>query len=144
MTESASNDPRPWYHEGLQFSCTECGSCCTGEPGYVWVTAAEIETLAAALKIDVAVVEDSFVRRVGKRKSLLEQENGDCVFFDAQTRRCAVYDARPDQCRTWPFWQSNLKSPRTWAHTCRVCPGSGQGTLVPVAQIETRLALVKV
>ena len=26
-----------WYSEGLRFECTQCGACCSGEPGYVWV-----------------------------------------------------------------------------------------------------------
>ena len=37
----------PWYQQGLKFHCLGCGDCCTGEPGYVWVTKAEIAALAA-------------------------------------------------------------------------------------------------
>jgi len=43
----------PWYHAGLQFQCTQCGSCCTGAPGYVWINKEEIAALAAVLKLDV-------------------------------------------------------------------------------------------
>ena len=74
---------KPWYHEGLRFRCLECGRCCTGEPGYVWVTAAEIALLAAALQMEASAFEDAFVRTVGKRRSLVELPNGDCVFFDS-------------------------------------------------------------
>ena len=63
------------------------------------------------------------------RKSLIEYDNGDCVFFDGKTRKCTVYDARPRQCRTWPFWDSNVRTPEAWAETCEVCPGSGKGKL---------------
>ena len=38
----------PWYHAGLKFTCTQCGDCCSGTPGYVWVTNEEIVALAAA------------------------------------------------------------------------------------------------
>ena len=79
--------------------------------------------------LDVEEFEDKYVRRVGARKSLKEFPTGDCVFFDGQTRKCTVYEARPRQCRTWPFWDSNLKSPDDWKHTCSVCPGSGKGQL---------------
>jgi Fe-S-cluster containining protein len=134
----------PWYHAGLQFSCTQCGDCCTGAPGYVWVTNDEIAALAAAAGLDVASFEDQYVRRVGARKSLKEFPNGDCVFFDGQTRKCTVYEARPRQCRTWPFWDSNLKTPADWQQTCEVCPGSGRGQLYPLEEIESRRRVVKV
>ena len=36
----------PWYKDGLRFTCTQCGDCCTGEPGYVWVTEEEMKQIA--------------------------------------------------------------------------------------------------
>ena len=39
-------DDDPWYRDGLAFTCTRCGACCTGAPGYVWVDADEIAALA--------------------------------------------------------------------------------------------------
>jgi Fe-S-cluster containining protein len=134
----------PWYSDGLQFTCTECGDCCSGAPGYVWVTNEEIEALAAVVGITAEAFEDQYVRRVGVRKSLKEFPSGDCVFLDSQTRKCSVYQARPRQCRTWPFWDSNLKTPEDWKHTCAVCPGSGQGQLHNLDEIESRRRVVKV
>lgn len=131
-------DKSPWYRDGLRFECTQCGNCCTGAPGFVWVNAAEIESLAKLRNEPLAEFEQRYVRRVGARRSLLERENGDCVFFDGQSRRCTVYEARPRQCRTWPFWDSNLKRPDDWAHTCQVCPGSGQGKLHSIEVIEAQ------
>ena len=122
---------KPWYHEGLRFQCVECGHCCIGEPGYVYVVKSEIEALAEAVGVGGPEFEEKFVRRVGRRRSLVELANGDCVFFDRVTRRCRVYEARPRQCRTWPFWASNLRTPEAWLQTCRVCPGSGRGPIVP-------------
>ncbi len=104
----------PWYRDGLKFACTGCGDCCTGAPGYVWVNQAEIEMLAAAVGLDAEEFQRRFVRAVGVRKSLTELANGDCVFFDGESRRCRVYEARPRQCRTWPFWPSNLATPAAW------------------------------
>ncbi len=132
----------PWYRDGLRFGCLGCGYCCTGSPGYVWVGAAEIEALAAAMGLDIPQFAEAFVRSVGRRKSLVEMPNGDCVFFDGQTRRCRVYDVRPSQCRTWPFWQSNVRSPRTWVETCRACPGIGQGPFFSCEEIQDRLSIV--
>ena len=73
--------------------------------------------------------------RIGVRKSLIEYENGDCVFFDNKTRKCNVYELRPRQCRTWPFWDSNIATPEAWKETCQVCPGSGQGKLYSVEEV---------
>ena len=36
----------PWYADGLQFTCTQCGDCCTGDPGVVWVTDEELKAIA--------------------------------------------------------------------------------------------------
>jgi Fe-S-cluster containining protein len=135
--------PEPWYKDGLQFECTQCGDCCTGAPGYVWVTQEEIDVLAAKVGMDVETFEQTFTRRVGVRRSLIEYSNGDCVFLDDQ-RRCLVYEARPTQCRTWPFWESNLKNPQTWRRTCEACPGCSRGNLVPLEEITRQAAAVKV
>jgi Fe-S-cluster containining protein len=135
---------QPWYHRGLRFQCTGCGQCCTGAPGFVWVNKADIEALAAAVGLEVARLEQEYVRRVGIRKSLVELSGGDCVFFDPQTRRCKVYHARPRQCRSWPFWQSNVRTPSDWARTCEVCPGSGLGPIVPREEIDVRVAALRV
>lgn len=135
----------PWYKDGLQFTCSQCGDCCTGAPGFVWVNDEEIAAMAGvASGGDIDQFEHDYVRKVGIRKSLVEFPNGDCVFFDGVTRKCNVYSARPRQCRTWPFWDSNLRTPKTWADTCQVCPGSGQGKLHQLEEIETQRKMVKV
>ena len=135
----------PWYKDGLQFTCSQCGDCCTGAPGFVWVNGAEIQALADEVTGgDVDEFERLYVRKVGIRRSLVEFPNGDCVFFDNQTRKCGVYNARPRQCKTWPFWDSNLQTPEDWKHTCEVCPGSGQGQLHQLTVIEEQRRQVKV
>lgn len=126
----------PWYAEGLRFTCTQCGDCCSGEPGYVWVDQAEIDAMANVMGLDVDEFESKFVRQVGTERSLVEYPDGDCILLDPKTRRCTVYDARPVQCRTWPFWDSNLKRKKDWQETCEVCPGAGKGKLYKLDQIE--------
>ncbi len=134
-----------WYGEGLRFQCSQCGDCCTGAPGYVWVNKSEIEALAAEMGVaDVLEFEQLYVRKIGIRKSLKEFPNGDCVFFDNQTRKCQVYGARPRQCRSWPFWNSNLKSPEAWQATCEICPGSGSGKLYSIEQIEQQRGAIRI
>src|SRR5262249_55307052 len=124
----------PWYEDGLRFRCTRCGHCCTGAPGFVWVTEEEIADLAALRGECPEETAGLYTGAVGRRRSLREKANGDCVFYDRE-RGCTVYAARPRQCRTWPFWESNVRTPADWAQTCRVCPGSGQGDLIPAEEI---------
>jgi Fe-S-cluster containining protein len=140
----AKKNSKLWYADGLRFKCTGCGDCCTGAPGYVWVNKQDIALLAAELDMEVDDFEHKFVRSVGVRKSLVEFSSGDCVFFDSKSRKCEVYNARPRQCRTWPFWDSNLKSPQAWAEMCESCPGAGKGKLHDIEHIESERAKIKV
>ena len=135
----------PWYKDGLRFQCSQCGDCCTGASGFVWVNKAEIAALAEAVgEEDIDRFEQLYTRKIGIRKSLKEFPNGDCVFFDDESRKCTVYGARPRQCRTWPFWDSNLRTKNDWENTCTVCPGSGTGPLVQLEVIEGQRAVIKI
>ena len=141
---STQANGQPWYEDGLRFGCTRCGNCCTGAPGCVWVTSDEIARIAAYRGEAPDGSAKHFVRQVGQRQSLTEEPNGDCVFYDRAGRGCSIYPVRPRQCRTWPFWGSNLRSPETWRATCQVCPGSGKGEFVPLEEIERRAALMHI
>lgn len=137
----AEHSESPWYADGLRFTCTQCGKCCTGDPGFVWVTDDELAAIAQFLREPLDEVRERFSRRARGRRTLREKTNGDCVFYDAQ-RGCTIYAVRPPQCRTWPFWASNLETPADWERTERHCPGSGNGELIPLEEITRRLKLV--
>jgi len=137
-----SNEAEPWFQEGLQFTCTQCGKCCTGEPGVVWVNEEEIEALAKFRGETVRELVGLYTRSSRGRVTLREKANGDCVFYDRQ-KGCTVYAVRPRQCRTWPFWESNVATPETWQRTTEICPGSGQGELIPVEEILRRVNVIK-
>jgi Fe-S-cluster containining protein len=140
---SSSDHDSPWYRDGLTFTCTRCGACCTGAPGYVWVDSAEIARLAAYRGEPIEQFTRAFVRRVGDRYSLIEKPGGDCVFWDKEAG-CTVYPARPVQCQTWPFWPENLESRDAWEHVTRVCPGSGspQGRWFSLEEVREAAAKV--
>ncbi len=131
-----------WYHAGLRFTCTRCGHCCTGAPGYVWVNDADIAAIAQHLGETVEVVRGLYTRWTTRGRTLREKGDGDCVFYDRKAG-CTVYAARPPQCRTWPFWESNVASPEAWERTCDVCPGSGRGELIPAEEITRRLKVIR-
>ena len=100
--------------------------------------------MSARLGMDSSVFEEQFVRRVGVRRSLTERPGGDCVLLDPMTRGCTVYDDRPRQCRTWPFWDSNLKSPAAWDEAAEDCPGCNKGNLVPLEKIKEQASKIRI
>jgi len=136
------SNPRPWYADGLSFTCTQCGNCCTGEPGYVWISQVELQRLSDFLKRDIEDVVRRYCRKLGGGFSLKEKRavNGehDCIFLERiQGRRiCTVYEVRPLQCRTWPFWEGNLSSERAWRRAGENCPGMNRGKRYTLEQIE--------
>ncbi|MFO0973201.1 MAG: YkgJ family cysteine cluster protein [Phycisphaerae bacterium] len=136
MTEAAS----AWYRDGLRFECTQCGNCCTGPPGYVFLTLAEIKRIAEFLGRTDGTLAAGDLRRVGGRYSLTERKNGDCTFLRAENgrRMCGIYPVRPLQCRSWPFWTSNVESPATWAEASRTCPGIDHGPRFTQVRIDRR------
>ena len=88
----------PWYQDGLAFECTRCGKCCTGAPGYVWVTAEDIQDIAAFRGEPEPQTTGLYTRLAAGRRSLRERANGDCVFWDREAG-CTIYPVRPPQCR---------------------------------------------
>ncbi len=133
-----------WYAEGLQFECTMCGACCTGPPGVVRFNDDEAGRIARRLGVTVAQFLERFTHHLGRgRRSLneVETEHGfDCVFLDRASMPgkavCSLYEDRPLQCRTFPWWPENLKSPRTWKSVAKSCEGVGRGVMVPISEIR--------
>lgn len=136
---SKLNTVNEWYSQGLQFKCTECGQCCTGAPGYVWVSEEEILTIAKHLEISIEEFGRRYLRSVNGRYALLEDPNNyDCVFL--KNKKCEIYQVRPSQCRTFPWWRQNLSSPEAWQEAASYCEGiSPQAPRVPLSTIQEEL-----
>jgi Fe-S-cluster containining protein len=133
---------QPWYQDGLHFRCKRCGNCCSGATGYVWVNDDEITAIAQHRGENIDLTRAMYTKPVGARRSLREKANLDCIFYD-RAEGCTVYPVRPRQCRTWPFWESNVRTPEAWRQTCKVCPGAGQGDLISAEDITRRLEVIK-
>src|ERR1043166_803347 len=121
---------KKWYSEGLKFTCTQCGNCCSGEPGYVWATKEEIARISAFLGRSDGWLSPQHLRRVGLHYSLTERPDGECIFLKREDGKamCTIYPVRPLQCRTWPFWTENLKSEKVWNSLAESkCPGMNKG-----------------
>ena len=112
---------------GIGFACTGCGDCCRGlgeDGSLVMVGRAEARRVAeaAGLSFDEAVVPFPGEVEVRGRAcrlgwALVRDAEGACRFHDGD--RCAVYEARPWICRTYPFM---LDGDRLVASEC---PGLG-------------------
>lgn len=102
------------FKEGFPYSfdaskCSECGGhCCIGESGYIWINIEEIKALAKHLDMDVNEFANAYLRKVNYKYSLKEIEYQKnkfaCIFFDFEKKGCSIYNYRPNQCRTFPFW----------------------------------------
>lgn len=97
------------YRAGL---CEHCRATCCTMPAEVGVTdlvrMAVIDAFDAgeppkrlARRLKQAGLIDHFNFKTG-RYTLARLANGDCVFLDPRTRRCTVYQQRPDTCRNHP------------------------------------------
>ena len=126
----------PFYKNGLRFSCTECGKCCTGSPGYVWLTEEDIKKIVAFLAISKEEFLKKYTRNVNGRISLLEKAvSYDCIFL--KDKKCLIYSSRPKQCSDYPFWPENLKSKESWENQKRYCEGiHDEAQLIPFEEIK--------
>lgn len=126
-----------WYEDGLRFTCTRCGRCCRDreEPTFVFLEEDDIRRLAEFFGVSRGKVisryctwdEDGYV---------FKRSPGACIFYDADVG-CIVYPARPVQCRTWPFWPSNLRE-ENWEESSKFCPGCNTGKLHSRRDIESQ------
>lgn len=131
-----SNSKLPWYKEGLRFKCTQCGDCCSGGPGFVWLTQEDIERLSQYFEISEEAFLRKYTRQVGLRITLLEDTTSfDCIFF--KNRKCSLYTHRPEQCRSYPFWSTILQSKSCWEKEKVHCEGINhpEANVIPFNEI---------
>jgi Fe-S-cluster containining protein len=130
----------PFYAQGLRFSCVRCSECCRIDPGFVFLRKKDVELLVSALKMPYIEFIQRYCRwapHAGGRERLALKETAqyDCILW---SNGCACYEARPLQCRAWPFWPSMLASRDVWE--AAGCAGTGTGTLHSREEIEATLA----
>lgn len=127
-----------FYEHGLRFGCTRCSRCCRIEPGFVFLSYEDLERLIAHFRISPAAFLETYCRRVdlgiATRLSLREKENYDCILWSVDG--CSAYEARPLQCRSYPFWEPHLESEHAWRELKSECPGVDRGELHTAEEIE--------
>jgi len=133
-----------WWRDGIRFQCQGSGKCCTshGEFGYVYLTKADRQRMAAHLGLKLHEFTIKFCTKTDGYFHLTEDnKNPDCVFL--REKRCGVYEARPTQCRTWPFWPEVMKAKAWKKDVVQFCPGIGKGPIISAEEIARQLDIDK-
>jgi Fe-S-cluster containining protein len=124
----------------FRFSCTGCGKCCTGRGEYyVEVTADEQRRIQRALDVSWVWFRRRYLTVYEDGTESLRWAGNRCVFL-GRDHRCRIYEARPAQCRHYPFWPEVVKNAGAWRREQRRCEGIGRGAVIPLAQVRRRLA----
>ncbi len=114
-----------WFKDGLRFGCQGCGFCCTIPDGYVYIHPSEIEEMREYLDLTLEEFSRLYVEKLDGDLVLKSFPNGECIFY--KDGGCRIYDARPRQCMTYPFWPHNLGTKYDWAALGQECPGINKG-----------------
>ncbi len=127
---------------GLRFHCTECGKCCyvRGTYAHVYVEDDELRRLAKLTGMTVRDFRHDYTYQdlLGWTQLIFAGEH--CAFLDAETNKCRVHEARPVQCRTYPFWRELVTDGR-WSKTAREqCEGVGHGSAYSAGEVEVLMA----
>lgn len=137
---------KKFYENGLQFHCTQCSYCCKGSSGYVFLSQKDLERLSKHLHLSSEDFLSKHTRLVSYnqklRLSLLEKSENSQMQCEFWMDGCSVYEARPTQCRTYPFWPSILNSEFDWQKEAKECPGiNHEKTTYSNLEINTLLQL---
>lgn len=135
-----------FYEQGLQFECQGSGKCCTshGEFGMVFLTKEDQKRFAKYLKLSIRDFNKIYCDQTQgiwhlKENIVNNKINPDCLFLKGN--RCSAYEARPNQCRTWPFWPEIMNAKAWKAEVENFCPGVGKGKIWSKAEIEASMKM---
>jgi len=130
-----------WFDKGLSFTCQGCSHCCSGEPGFVFLSSEEIDALSEHLEMNREDFLSCYCRKVDRGEcyayTIRERADYSCIFL--KDKRCEVYPVRPLQCSTYPFWDYLMKDRALWENEKNECPGIGKGEHHPASEIREKL-----
>ena len=126
---------KQFVREGIRFECVPgCIKCCA-IPGMVFVKKAEIPKMAKHFGMEEELfIEKYLARHWADVYNLNFPDTEPCMFLTE--KGCAIYEARPDQCRTFPFWPENMSNASSWKTAKKLCPGIGTGRNYLIEEIR--------
>jgi len=130
---------KPFWKEGIQFECQGTGRCCVsrGAYGFVYLSLKDRRRFAVHLGLSTREFTQQHCAKTGGWFHLKEKEKA-CPFLLG--KNCTVYEARPTQCRTWPFWPENMQAKAWSKEVAAFCPGVGKGRLYSAEEIKELVA----
>lgn len=128
------------YDQGIKFECQGSSNCCVSREsyGYVYLSKKDINRFCKFIKLQKKDFVKLYCDKTNGFIHLKEKnENGNCQFLKG--KKCTVYKARPEQCRTWPFWSENMNSKKWNNEIAKFCPGIGRGKLYSQKEIDVKI-----
>ena len=125
------------FKEGIRFECQGSSNCCVSRNsyGYVYLSNKDILRLSKFTKLKYDVFIKLYCDKTDGFTHFKEKkERSKCIFLDK--KKCSVYEARPIQCRTWPFWKENMNTKKWNNEISKFCPGINKGGRISKKEID--------
>lgn len=137
-SDQPAGDSQWFSHDDtyLPFDCTGCGKCCKTK-GDVLLSPDETRSSSSHLGLTVEKFKELYVAEeevtvimsldpvevppgeTGWTVLRHKKEDGSCVFL-GKDNMCGIYEARPLQCSTYPFWPRIMASRENWNDEVRL------------------------
>lgn len=132
---------KKFWHDGINFKCHQCGNCCTQPGGSVTASEAGFKKIAHFLKIILPEFLNRYAFNHKGYVSIKSEPNGPCIFYKDG---CMIYEVRPSQCGTFPFWPEILKSQVRLNNMQEMCAGINIGQLWTKEEISKEIKKQKI
>ena len=143
---------------GIGFECQNCGNCCsTVFEGYIFLYPHDIEQLLNFFKINFQELYNTYLNKIQIGLVIWDENLQDthktfdvdilildsgkrdnCIFLEEKDNKklCKIYEARPAQCKIYPFWNDIMTDSEQLEKIKLECNGFSQ-------EITHNLPLVK-
>jgi Fe-S-cluster containining protein len=111
----------------IGFKCTGCGNCCSGSSGYIWLNKQEQINISKKLNLPLKKFLEKYTFIAENKISLKEikkKENDYWCIFLEKNKKCKIYDVRPHQCKSYPYWKNVVDDKNYLEFVLQDCPGT--------------------